>query len=382
MGITRAQIARQLLAEGGMSLNDAKAMAPEGEFLAYINPEEADMLKAAGGSGIMTPMGIPSFVDFGTAGSGYGSAQDTFDSAAGRGGSRTGPGGGQGPSRSDTGTDTDDIYQQSSETNRAIAKANRSFAQKVADAIKSISRFTPLGLITKGIGNLFNKLGTFAQNMRGFNPDGTPRTQAQFEQARRDRQRQNRITNIMGRDAPFTQMTLDNLEKLGYTGPLEGLLGSTNITRSGTTDDIYPDRVEGINATNAANNFIDFNKTISSEDLGTIQQNIKDATGYDTTLAKNYTKQDIENLGAEKGFFGANDQLEALQDYYDAATKYSQSGLGKTRSPSEIRDYIDRAGGVIGLGVPNIDMDLVPKDFLETEQDFKQQKSPIELLEI
>jgi len=177
-------------------------------------------------------------------------------------------------------------------------------------------------------------------------------------------------------------MTLDNLEKLGYTGPLEGLLGSTNITRSGTTDDIYPDRVEGINATNAANNFIDFNKTISSEDLGTIQQNIKDATGYDTTLAKNYTKQDIENLGAEKGFFGANDQLEALQDYYDAATKYSQSGLGKTRSPSEIRDYIDRAGGVIGLGVPNIDMDLVPKDFLETEQDFKQQKSPIELLEI
>ena len=48
MGITRAQIARQLLAEGGMSLNDAKAMAPEGEFLAYINPKEADMLKAAG----------------------------------------------------------------------------------------------------------------------------------------------------------------------------------------------------------------------------------------------------------------------------------------------------------------------------------------------
>ena len=250
MCITRAQIARQLLAEGGMSLNDAKAMAPEGEFLAYINPKEADMLKAAGGSGIMTPMGIPSFVDFGTAGSGYGSMQDTFDSAAGRGGSRTGPGGGQGPSRSDTGTDTDDIYQQSSETNRAIAKANRSFAQKVADTIKSISRFSPLGLITRGIGNLFNKLGT----LRGFNPNGTPRTQAQFEQARRDRQRQNRITNIMGRDAPFTQMTLDNLAKLGYTGPLEGLLGSTNITRSGTTDDVYPDRVDGINATNAANN--------------------------------------------------------------------------------------------------------------------------------
>jgi hypothetical protein len=61
MAITRSQIARQLLAEGGVSLDDAKAMAPKGEFLAYINPKEAEMLKDAGGSGIMTPLGIPSF---------------------------------------------------------------------------------------------------------------------------------------------------------------------------------------------------------------------------------------------------------------------------------------------------------------------------------
>ena len=66
MAITRSQIARQLLAEGGVSLDDAKMMAPEGEFLAYINPKEANMLKQAGGSGIMTPMGIPSFVEYGT----------------------------------------------------------------------------------------------------------------------------------------------------------------------------------------------------------------------------------------------------------------------------------------------------------------------------
>ena len=83
MAITRSQIARQLLAEGGVSLDDAKAMAPQGEFLAYINPKEAQMLKAAGGSGIMTPMGIPSFVDFGGSGTGYGSAADTFSAASG-----------------------------------------------------------------------------------------------------------------------------------------------------------------------------------------------------------------------------------------------------------------------------------------------------------
>ena len=50
MAITRSQIARQLLAEGGVSLDDAKMMAPEGEFLAYINSKEAKMLKQAGGS--------------------------------------------------------------------------------------------------------------------------------------------------------------------------------------------------------------------------------------------------------------------------------------------------------------------------------------------
>ena len=90
MAITRSQIARQLLAEGGVSLDDAKMMAPKGEFLAYINPKEAQMLKQAGGSGIMTPMGIPSFIEYDDdSGSGFagataggefggGSPEDTF----------------------------------------------------------------------------------------------------------------------------------------------------------------------------------------------------------------------------------------------------------------------------------------------------------------
>ncbi len=87
MAITRSQIARQLLAEGGVSLDDAKMMAPEGEFLAYINPKEANMLKQAGGSGIMTPMGIPSFVEYGTDDPGTMSqasaSQDQVDSFSG-----------------------------------------------------------------------------------------------------------------------------------------------------------------------------------------------------------------------------------------------------------------------------------------------------------
>ena len=40
------------------ALND---MAPDGEKLAYINPEEAGILAMLGGAGEMTPQGIPSF---------------------------------------------------------------------------------------------------------------------------------------------------------------------------------------------------------------------------------------------------------------------------------------------------------------------------------
>ena len=103
-------------------------------------------------------------------------------------------------------------------------------------------------------------------------------------------------------------------------------------------------------------------------------------TPLENQMAKVYDKNALTGVGAESGFFGANDQLEALEDYYNAATDYSKSGLGKHRSPSEIRDYIDRAGGVIGLGVPNIDMNLIPKDFLENKRDYQEQKSPYDLI--
>jgi hypothetical protein len=85
MAITRTQIARQLYRFGGdtmgestndISLKEAKDMAPKGEFLAYINEKEAKMLKDAGGSGIMTNAGIPSFVEYGGR-SGFDSAKST-----------------------------------------------------------------------------------------------------------------------------------------------------------------------------------------------------------------------------------------------------------------------------------------------------------------
>ena len=52
MAISRSDMERQLRKEGGiMTLEDAKKMAPPGESLAYINADEAALLKALGGAG-------------------------------------------------------------------------------------------------------------------------------------------------------------------------------------------------------------------------------------------------------------------------------------------------------------------------------------------
>tara|TARA_R110002074_G_scaffold222595_1_gene393421 strand:- start:897 stop:1889 length:993 start_codon:yes stop_codon:yes gene_type:complete len=58
-------------------LNDA---APKGEFLAYINEDEAEMLKDNGALGLLTPQGIPSFF---TAGLGQGDSISPGTSSTG-----------------------------------------------------------------------------------------------------------------------------------------------------------------------------------------------------------------------------------------------------------------------------------------------------------
>ena len=60
------QNSRYLYAHGGLSsLKEARDLlhshAPKGEHLAYINPQEANLLKKNGGSGIMTASGIRSY---------------------------------------------------------------------------------------------------------------------------------------------------------------------------------------------------------------------------------------------------------------------------------------------------------------------------------
>ena len=76
--------------------------------------------------------------DFGRAGTGYGSMQDTFDAAAGRSSS--------GPSRSDTGTTTDEVYQSFVESSqpRGLSAIERAIQNKTQDIKNFFSQKTSL----------------------------------------------------------------------------------------------------------------------------------------------------------------------------------------------------------------------------------------------
>jgi hypothetical protein len=193
-------------------------------------------------------------------------------------------------------------------------------------------------------------------DLRGFNEDGSRKTQQEYEDDRQDRINQNRISNIMGRDAPFTQMTLDNLERLG-AGPQDpSLIGTTNRMRT-MNDPIFGDVTRGtiydaedpelgilsqapdynfrdamsrinlqpgFNARQnlSAANFIDQNKAIGSEDTRNIQDRIGNTFGFNSNnidLTKTFGLEELLASGAaKKGMaYGYNltDQGKALENF-------------------------------------------------------------------
>tara|TARA_R100000322_G_C5424908_1_gene187208 strand:- start:86 stop:1279 length:1194 start_codon:yes stop_codon:yes gene_type:complete len=391
MSIIRTQIARQLLAEGGMPMKKIKG---QDHMLAYITPNEANKLVRLGGQKTMTPEGIPAYPEYDN----YGySSQEDFDA------------GNYGASSDPTVRGYDD-KNLSDEDLKALSYAvkptpKKTLREKIVDSIRGISRFSPTGIITRGLGSLFDKFGAFTRNMRGG------LTQAQYEAARRNRINQNRIANILGRDAPFTAMTLENLAKLGYTGPLDkSLIGSTNITRSGTADDFYPDRAEGIVSQAPttfrdamaqlnlergvprdqvflrAEDFIDPSKTISSEDLGTIQSRIEQVTGVpmgNIQLAKTFnTPEELENLGVlEDALFGGKkltDQGKVLEDFRRSATKMRDAPKSPTYQQGVGSQFNRMLGmtGLMGDVIENRDFiqDAINKGFLAEPSDFQNQK--------
>jgi hypothetical protein len=107
--------------------------------------------------------------------------------------------------------------------------------------------------------------------------------------------------------------------------------------------------------------------------------NFEDLTGIKSTIpanrqmAKVYGAPELTEFGATPGMFKDTAKFNDMEKYQEIANKQMSidpvDGSYRGKEPSAIRDSIK-----LGSSLYGIDMDNIPKDFLETKEDFKNQK--------
>ena len=250
----------------------------------------------------------------------------------------------------------------------AGARAGLNETQAVKDQVKALrdkygprigtpSPFGPknilsgiLGALTGPIGfatNLGTMFGDSLQNLRekltGYS------TQDDYEKARQDRINQNRIDNILNRDAPITDMTISNLEKLGYTGDMPAV-GSTPTSRAIARDlAINPETTQFARSyiqSLAQPNIDRFSNTIAPMGV-----NVPNAT------------RDITFGDVPRGF-----------NYLDV----SDEDLYGTRSVAP-SPFSTGYKGIAPMGIQGIDVDLPGNDLMAeiTQKDIDRFKQPM-----
>ena len=118
-------------------------------------------------------------------------------------------------------------------------------------------------------------------------------TQQEWEDARNERIRNKRIENILGREAPITDMTLKNLERLGYTGEMPGV-GSTPRSRAIAKDF----EREGDDITYARSHLASLADQMGITGTQTAKRSAKDYID----LSKSYSEFDTIPVDKYKGF--------------------------------------------------------------------------------
>jgi len=200
--------------------------------LAYITKDEAKMLKKMKkGTPHKGPSGIPSYDDYDASTGGYGTA------TAGSQMSGFETGNPNESSRADARSlglspkDVADIRGGAlragagqtvnaglfGNPNRPGINVPRGFNAGTGILSGLLGLINPaVGLFAKGFGFLANK----AQDLRGYNPDGSPRTQEEYELDQLNQRNINRLDNLYDRKFSgknFSQKNIDMLEAMGVT---------------------------------------------------------------------------------------------------------------------------------------------------------------------
>ena len=164
-----------------------------------------------------------------------------------------------------------------------------------------------LGLLSKGLANID------LQGLRGYNPDGTPMSQDDYEKARKDRQIQGRINNITDRmlaGKTFSQTNLDSL--MGMTDRF----GKSFGTNLGNIDNVRGSNLRGVLNSSVPSSIAPMGVNVPTG-IGTIDV---DLPGND--LMAGLTKMQKKGLDAKKnavgmGLFSPQDALDSISPFND-----------------------------------------------------------------
>ena len=150
-----------------ITLEELEKKAPEGEFVAYINPREAKMLKDAGGSGKLVN-GIPSFEDD-DPGDTFGGDDDSGSTSNSDGTDNEEPSGGG--TNTSTGSSTSTSSSDGSDYDSGFDAASAGFTPTQEDSTfgEQVTDFiTGGGLFGAGIRGLQDVLGTQPNQYAGI----------------------------------------------------------------------------------------------------------------------------------------------------------------------------------------------------------------------
>ena len=168
------------------------------------------------------------------------------------------------------------------------------------------------GLLTRGIMTGKNKIGdlfgNFNKTMRGTNPDGTTRTQAEYEQARYDRQQTNRLDKLFAaKDRGYNQIGFGDFTKKtmdftpGQQAKIDGLLAQgykpstarnvltgRDLNLRGTLNEMPAVNIQGLNN----NDYEGEIGAMNNNDFVGLNTNATDIQNYMTDQA-NFTQPGI-----------------------------------------------------------------------------------------
>jgi len=171
----------------------------------------------------------------------------------------------------------------------------------------------------------------------------------QSGEAKESRKKSSTPTNPNKRTGAVDEKTTDPRITPGGDGP----------TRSITND-------EGIGLLTTKKDIPTFNNDITRINLkDLIGLGLDDQEEENIQLAKVYGAPELTEFGATPGMFKDTAKFNDMEKYQEIANKQFEMG----KKPSDIRKSIN-----LGSSLYGIDMDNIPKDFLETTKDFENQK--------